>query len=54
MAGAVSAGEYADYSAAAKDMVRLSGIIEPDYTLHKIYMDKYAQYKKVLNALKEI
>ncbi|MDD6237380.1 MAG: carbohydrate kinase [Clostridiales bacterium] len=54
MAGAVSAGEYADYSAAAKDMVRLSGIIEPDYTLHKIYMEKYEQYKRVLTALKEI
>ena len=51
MAGAVAAGVYADYTDAARHMVRVSGTYLPDMERNRIYRKKYERYSALTAAL---
>jgi L-xylulokinase len=48
---AVSVGDYPDFSAAAKAMVRVAKKVEPDSTKKDLYDKRYAVYKRLLETL---
>lgn len=51
MAAAVCSGEYEDYHAAARAMVRIGKVILPNAEKHAVYVKKYAAFKKAVEAL---
>lgn len=51
MAGAVAAGVYPDYPAAAKAMVEMAGTYLPDMEKHAVYQEKYKTYLARVQAL---
>lgn len=54
MSAAVAAGDYADYSQAAKSMVKVKKRIEPNKALKDIYEKKYEDYCAVVGALDSV
>jgi L-xylulokinase len=51
MAAAVASGEYTDLSAAAKNMVKIKGRIEPDGACAAVYDRKFSLHKEVTGLL---
>lgn len=51
MAAGVAAGIYKDYSAAVKVCIKPGELLEPDESRTEIYRAKYANYKRIIDAL---
>ncbi len=51
---AVGAGEYESFEAATNKMVRVSRIVQPNPELAEIYSQKYDNFLKYVNALKNL
>jgi L-xylulokinase len=51
MAAAVAVGEFPDLKAAAREMVRVRGRIDPDPASSRVYRGKFALHKAVSAAL---
>lgn len=54
MAAAVAIGQYADYAAAAKAMLRTSETLLPRAEYAEIYAKKYSIYKSILCSLNNV
>jgi sugar (pentulose or hexulose) kinase len=53
MTAAVAAGLFADLDAAARDMVILDRVVEPDRRNALIYDDLFARYARLYVALRD-
>lgn len=51
---AVGCGEYPDTDTAAREIVKVSGVIEPDKTLVEKYNEKYLEFVKIYPAVKKL
>lgn len=48
---ATACGEFSDLAEAAGNLVRIDRSFEPDLNRHRIYQDKYQEYKKLYSTL---
>lgn len=51
---AVGCGEYPDTDTAAREIVKVSGVIEPDKVLVEKYNEKYHEFVKIYPAVKKL